>query len=275
MIQTLDLGGFSVDVVRKDIKNVHLSVHPPTGRVRIAAPKAMSFESIRLFAIAKINWIRRHQCKLQAQDREPPREYLSREGHYVWGRRVLLKLEETQASPEVELRHTTLVVRVRDISAVAIKEASVARWYRQQLKSEIPALIELWAPRLGVRVNGFFVQQMKTKWGSCNPRAGTIRLNTELAKKPRGCLEYVVVHELAHLVDPRHGKRFVATMDRFMPHWREIREMLNRLPVRLEHWRERRPARRSKCPGQRRDVSGGSGSWSRRSSDARTRSKGV
>ena len=236
MVTQIELGGVVLDVVRKDIKNVHLSVYPPTGRVRLAAPARMSLDTIRLFAIAKLGWIRQQQKKLREQERDSPREYVDRESHYVWGRRVLLKLVEEDAPPSVQLRHTKLLVTVRPGTDQAGREAVVSNWYRQILKAAVPALIATWAPRLGVKVNGFYVQQMKTKWGSCNPIARTIRLNTELAKKPRDCLEYIVVHEMLHLAEPTHGERFMALMERHYPKWREARVELNELPLGAGSW---------------------------------------
>jgi predicted metal-dependent hydrolase len=233
---TLELAGITVDVVRKDIKNVHLSVYPPAGRVRVSAPAQMSLDTIRLFAISKLGWIKQQQKKLRDQERESRREYLDRESHYVWGRRYLLKVVEEEAAPGVEIHHGTLRLRVRPCADGEGKEAVVAAWYRQLLKTAVPPLIEVWEPRLHVRVDGFFVRQMKTKWGSCNPAARTIRLNTELAKKPPECLEYIVVHEMVHLLEPTHNARFVAAMNRFMPAWQSYRDILGRLPVRHERW---------------------------------------
>jgi predicted metal-dependent hydrolase len=236
MTATLEVGGIAVDVLRKDIKNVHLSVHPPTGRVRIAAPRRMSLDTIRLFAISKLGWIRQHQRTLREQDREPEREYLDRESHYLWGKRFLLKVAEVDAAPEVRVQHRTLVLRVRPGTDAPKREAVLAAWYRQQLKNEAAPLVEAWERRLSVSVDGFFVQQMKTRWGSCNPSARTIRLNTELAKKPKECLEYIVVHEMVHLLEPTHNARFTELLNRFMPHWPHYRSALNRLPVRHERW---------------------------------------
>ncbi len=232
----LELGEISLDVVRKDIKNVHLSVHPPTGRVTIAAPSRMTLDTIRLFAIAKLGWIRKQQKALREQERDSQREYLNRESYYLWGKRYLLKVVEEAAAPRVEVRHSRLVLHVRPGATVAKREAVVASFYREQLKDSVPSVIEAWQPRLKVKVSGFHVQQMKTKWGSCNPAAKTIRLNTELAKKPRECLEYIVVHEMVHLLEPTHGLRFLALMDRYIPAWRETRNLLNRLPARHERW---------------------------------------
>ena len=236
MLTQIELGGIVLDVVKKDIKNIHLSVYPPTGRVKLAAPARMNLDTIRLFAISKLGWIRQQQKTLRGQERDTEREYLDRESHYVWGRRYLLRLVEEDAAPSVELRHSKLVLRVRPGSGERTREAVVAEWYRRMLKAAISPLIEAGEVRLNVKVNGFFVQQMKTKWGSCNPSAGTIRLNTELAKKPKECLEYIVLHEMVHLLEPTHGPRFLALMDRFMPAWRDTRALLNRLPARHERW---------------------------------------
>ncbi len=236
MAETIDLGGIVVDVVKKDIKNVHLSVYPPTGRVRISAPERMSLDTIRVFAISKLNWIKQQQQKLLEQERETPREYLDRESHYVWGKRYLLKIIEHNAAPEVELKHSTMLLRVRPGSDDVKMEAVLDAWYRQQLKEAVPPLIAKWEPLMGVKVERFFVQRMKTKWGSCNLSAGTIRLNSELAKKPPESLEYIVVHEMVHLLEPTHNARFIGLMDRFMPKWEFYRDILNRLPVRHENW---------------------------------------
>ncbi len=161
---------------------------------------------------------------------------MDRESHYVWGKRLLLKVAEVDAAPEVRVQHATLVLQVRPGADVATRGAVLAAWYRQQIKNEVAPIVMAWERRLSVSVDGIFVQQMKTKWGSCNPRARTIRLNTELAKKPKECLEYIVVHEMAHLLDPTHGPRFLATMDRVLPAWRDTREMLNRLPASHQRW---------------------------------------
>jgi predicted metal-dependent hydrolase len=236
MQRQIQLGDIAVDVLRKDIKNVHLSVHPPTGRVRVSAPTRMCLDAIRVFVISKLGWIRQQQHKMQDQERETPREYLDRESHYVWGHRYLLSVVESERRPSVELTHNRVVLYVRPDADHKKKEAVVEEWYREQVKLAVPPLIAKWEPLLGVKVEQFFVQRMKTIWGSCNPRVGHIRLNTELAKKPRECLEYIVVHEIVHLLEPTHNARFVELMDRFMPKWHFCRDNLNRLPVRHENW---------------------------------------
>jgi predicted metal-dependent hydrolase len=235
-ITRLDLGGIAIDVVQKDIKNIHLSVYPPTGKVRISAPLRMNPEAIRLFAISKLRWIRQQQKKVAGQEREPEREYLERESHYVWGKRFLLKVVEKDEAPVVELQHNRLVLQIRPGYGEAKRQEILDAWYRAQVKVAVPALLAKWEPLMGVRVERFFVQRMKTKWGSCSRQSASIRFNTDLAKKPRECLEYMVVHEMAHLLEPTHNARFTAIMDRCMPAWRHQREVLNRLPVRHESW---------------------------------------
>jgi hypothetical protein len=236
MTDQIDVGGISVDVVFKDIKNVHLSVHPPTGRVRIAAPERMNIDTIRVYAISKLDWIKRQQKKLQEQERETPREYLDRESHYVWGRRYLLRVNEEDQAPSVELRHNQMVLTVRSGSDTEKREAVVAAWYRDQLRYAMVPLIEKWEIALGVKANRIIVRRMKTKWGSCNPLSCNIHLNSELAKKPRECLEYIIVHEMMHLLEPTHNAAFVSLMDKFMPQWRQLRDELNRAPLAHEDW---------------------------------------
>ena len=236
MHSQIQLGDIALDVVRKDIKNVHLSVHPPTGKVRIAAPARMSLDNIRVFAIAKLTWIRQQQKKLLEQERESPREFLNRESHYVWGKRYLLSVIERDAPAAVELNHSRLVLQVRPDADLARMQALLEEWYREQMKAAVPALTSKWEPLMGVKVERLFVQRMKTKWGSCNHVARTVRLNTDLAKKPRECLEYILVHEMVHLIEPTHNTRFIELMNWFLPNWKSRQQLLNRLPVRHESW---------------------------------------
>ena len=236
MTTRLDLGGISVDVVFKDIKNVHLSVYPPTGRVRISAPTRMKLDTVRVFAIAKLNWIKEHQHKLRKQERETPREYLDRESHYLWGKRYLLKISESDEAPSVEVKGKHLVLRVRPGADEQKKRDLVEEWYRDQVKEAVPAMIAKWEHRMGVKVARVFVQRMKTKWGSCNSRSHSIRLNTDLAKKPLECVEYVVVHEMAHLIVRNHNDRFRSVMDECLPTWRQLQQMLNSAPLAHADW---------------------------------------
>lgn len=236
MVSRIKLGDIAVDVILKDIKNVHLSVHPPTGRVRISAPSRMKLDTIRVFAISKLAWIRQQQKRLREQERETPREYLERESHYVWGKRYLLRVTEGALSPTVTLSSRRIVLSVPRGSDGMRRKAILERWYREMVRESAVDLIQIWRPIVNVDVKHLFVQNMKTKWGSCNPRTEAIRLNTELAKKPKECIEYIVVHEMIHIVEPTHNSRFIALMDRFMPQWRHFRQMLNRMPVRHEDW---------------------------------------
>jgi predicted metal-dependent hydrolase len=227
----LELGGMSVDVIRKDIKNLHLSVHPPTGRVRIAAPERTNLDTIRAFAITHLAWIRRHQRKITMQEREAPRDYVERESHYVWGERVTLHVVEREAAPSVMLKHRTLVLQLRPETNTSDRKRVVETWYRDEVRRALVPILAKWEAHLGVVASGAFIQRMKTKWGSCNPLTANIRLNTDLAKKPPECLDYVVLHELAHLRVRTHSPEFFALLDLGMPHWREVRQLLNDLPL--------------------------------------------
>lgn len=233
----MKLNELDVEIIQKDIKNVHLSVYPPDGKVKVSAPSSMSQDTIRVFVISRLGWIRKQQNKLRTQEREAPREYIDRESHYVWSKRYLLRIQAIDAPPKIELKHDKLVLSIRPGTSQERKQAMLEAWYRENLKQAIPALIEKWQPLMGVRVNRFYVQQMKTKWGSCSFHSGNIRLNTELAKKPLACLEYIVVHEMTHLLEPTHNSHFIGLMDQFIPKWRFYRDELNRLPVRHEEWR--------------------------------------
>lgn len=232
----LQLGNIAIDVVQKDIKNIHLSVYPPTGRVRISAPTRMDLDTIRVFAISKLSWIKKQQTKLRNQAREAPREFLNRESHYFNGKRYLLQIAERDAPPRVELKHRKIELHVRPQSSNEKMKSILDEWYRQQLKGSLPALIQKWEKKMNVRVNEFGIKKMRTKWGTCNRDAKRIWLNLELAKKPGECLEYIVVHEMVHLLERNHNDRFVSHMNKFMPKWRFYKEELNRMPLRHENW---------------------------------------
>lgn len=236
MVTQVELGDITAEVVFKDIKNIHLSVYPPAGRVRISAPLHMSPDIIRTFAVSKLGWIKQQQKKLQEQERETLREYQDRESHYVWGKRYLLEAIEINGTPSVELKHSQMLLRVRPGTSEEKKRAIAEAWYRAQLKKASRPLIDKWEPIMDVKVERLFIQRMKTKWGSCNHEARSIRLNTEIAKKPPECLEYIILHEMTHLLEPTHNDRFVKLMDRFMPQWQFYRDQLNRLPVSHENW---------------------------------------
>jgi predicted metal-dependent hydrolase len=236
MAAQIELGDLHVEVVRKAIRNLHLSVHPPLGKVRIVAPPQMKADTIRVFVISRLGWIKSQQRKMREQERETPRRYVERESHTLWGRRLLLRRIEADAAPSVTAKRSTLVLQVRPATTPERCQQILEAWYRDQLRQALPALLAKWQPVMGVRVNRVFVQRMKTRWGSCNPGSGAIRLNTELARKPAECLEYIVVHEMAHLLEPTHNERFAALMSMWLPHWQHLRQALNRLPVRHEDW---------------------------------------
>ena len=236
MRDKLVIGDLTIEVVHKAIKNIHLSVRPPSGTVSISAPLHVSDNAIRAFAIGRLNWIKQQQGKLQSQVREPPREYLDRESHYVWGRRLLLKLIEHDAVPSVEMKHNRLILSVRSNTHEEQRAEIIERWYRDQLREAVAPMIAYWQPKIGVEMQRLHIQRMKTRWGSCNTVKRSIRLNTDLAKKPPECLEYILVHELVHLIEPTHNANFLALMDRFMPSWAHRRDQLNQLPVRHADW---------------------------------------
>lgn len=238
MVEVIQLGEVAIAVTRKDVKHVHLSVHPPAGRVTMTAPRSTRMEAARAYAISKLAWIRRQQESLRGQARETPRQFVERESHDLWGRRYLLAVEEAEGKPSVRLGPKRIVLTVRPGSSRERREAVLHEWHRGLLHEAVPELLRKWEARLGVRAAGYFLQRMKTKWGSCNPRARTIRLNTELVKKPKDLLEYVVVHELIHLRVPTHSDRFVALLDRHYPSWREAKAELNALPLAAVEWRE-------------------------------------
>jgi predicted metal-dependent hydrolase len=197
----------------------------------------MEVETIRVFAVSKLSWIKQQQKKVTEQERESPREYVERESHYVWGKRYLLKIIEEDGPPQIELRHKKIICQVRPSMSTERRQEIIEDWYRVLLKAAAQPLIANWEPIMGVKVDRLFVRRMKTKWGSCSRTSASIRLNTDLAKKPSDCLEYIVVHEMAHLIEPTHSGRFIDLMDRLMPNWRFYRQLLNRLPVRHENWR--------------------------------------
>ncbi len=236
MSETIRLGDVEIAVTRKAVKNVHLSVHPPAGHVTLVAPTGTRLEVARAYAISKLGWIRDQQAKLLAQARETPRQFIERESHTLWGRHYLLSVVEMDAKPAVKLDHRRITLTVRPGSTLAKREAVMQEWHRALLHQAVPALIEKWAAKLGVTVTRYYLQRMKTKWGGCNHRAGNIRLNTELVKKPKDLLEYVVVHEMLHLIEPTHSERFVALLARHYPTWREARAELNALPLAAEAW---------------------------------------
>ena len=230
--------GTPVEIVRKDIKNLHLGVYPPNGRVRVAAPLYLDDDAVRLAVISRLGWIRRKQADFEQQNRQSQREFVTGESHYFQGRRYRLDVTEHNSPPTVRLvNNTTMALSVRPETDRDMREAVLYRWYRRELRDQLPALLAKWEPRVGVTVADMRIRKMKTLWGSCNIEARRIWLNLELVKKPASCLEYVFVHEMVHLIERSHNARFQALMDRFMPQWRLYRDELNRAPLAHADWR--------------------------------------
>lgn len=227
----------TIDVVRKKIKHMHLSVYPPTGRVRIATPLDIDDDAVKLFAISKLAWIKRNQRNFASQERQSPRTFEERESHYYRGQRYLLRITEHASQPKVELKAKTyLDLYVKPNTSIDDRQTILNEWYRKQLKAAIPSLISKWEKIIGVTVSDWGVKQMKTKWGTCNIEQKRIWVNLELAKKPSNCLEYIVVHEMVHLLERNHNDHFLALMQKFMPKWKVYKEELNRMPVSHGEW---------------------------------------
>ncbi len=238
MIETIELGDIAIEVTRKDIKNVHLSVHPPNGRVTLSAPGNIRTEVARAYAISKLEWIRRQQEILLGQMRESPRKFIERESHYLWGRRHMLNVVEKNVKPSVSIDHKRITLCVRPGSDESKKAQVMHEWHKTLLHEYLPPLIAKWEQKIGVKVAGYFLQRMKTKWGGCNPKLRHIRLNTELVKKPKDLVEYVVVHEMLHLIEPTHSERFLKLLAQHYPTWREARAELNDLPLAAVEWKK-------------------------------------
>ncbi|MBK8889219.1 MAG: M48 family metallopeptidase [Dechloromonas sp.] len=231
------VSGIKVEVLRKDIKNLHLGVYPPNGRVRVAAPLVVSDEAVRLAVIDKLGWIRRQKAKFAEQPRQSQREMVNGESHFFLGQRYRLRVHEQDAPARVAIRGVaSLDLFVRPGTSAEQREAILLRWHREQLKALIPPLLEKWQPILGVQVADWGVKKMKTKWGSCNPASRRLWFNLELAKKPMLCLEYIVVHELVHLLERHHNDRFAGLIEAHVPQWRQYREMLKKAPLGHEEW---------------------------------------
>jgi len=236
-IEQLHIANLDIDVIRKDIKNMHLAVYPPTGRIRLAAPSRTDDEVIRLFAISKLSWIKRHIKNFKAQARETPRDFVSGESHYFEGRRYLINVIEHEGWNKVEIKnHKEINLYVKPDSTPAQRAKVFKEWYRKELKAQIPEIIEKWEKVMGVKANEWGVKHMRTKWGTCNTEEKRIWINLELAKKPKNCLEYIIVHELVHLLERSHNDRFIVLMNKYMPKWRAHRDELNRLPVSHTDW---------------------------------------
>jgi len=232
-MRRIQVGEIPVEVVLKNIRNVHLSVYPPKGRVRISAPSSSKLDNLRLYAISRLSWIKKQRNRILGQERETPRSFVCRESHYLWGKRYLLDISEGRSPQGVKISHGEIHLSVPPRAKRTRRAEILEAWRRGELKKELPEVVSRWSKRLGVSPRNVFVQKMRTQWGSCNHQTRNIRLNTELTKKPRQCLDYVVLHEMAHLLKPTHSKEFTGILDEQMPMWREIKKGLNRLPISL------------------------------------------
>ncbi len=234
----LDVQGTVVELVRKEIKNFYIGVHPPDGRVRVSAPLHVDDETVRSAVVSRLGWIQRRQAAFSEQARQSEREFVTGESHYFEGRRYRLDVTERDCPPSVVLPNNTRIrISVRPGADRAAREAVLHRWYRHHLQAQVPALLYKWEPKVGVHVNEVRIKKMKTIWGSCNIEAKRIWLNLELAKKPVSCLVYILVHEMVHLLEREHNDLFHALMDKFLPQWRTSRDELNRAPLAHETWR--------------------------------------
>lgn len=236
MEETIRLGEILISVVRKKVKHSHLSVYPPDGRVTLIIPMNTRLEVAHAYAATKLRWIRDQQDRFRSQSRESPRQYVERESHYIWGRRYLLSVQEADEKPSVRMTQRGITLTVRPGTDSERRARIMHEWGTSLLREVVPGLIAAWEGRLGVSVAAYYLQRMKTKWGGCNPKARNIRLNTELVKKPKDLLEYIIVHEMLHLLEPTHGPRFESLMDKHYPSWRDARAELNELPLAAEAW---------------------------------------
>jgi predicted metal-dependent hydrolase len=236
--QHIEIRGLQVEIVRKDIKNLHVGVYPPHGRVRVATPARLSNDAVRLAVISRLGWVRRQQAKFQQQERESKREMVSGETHFVRGRRYRLAVVESDEAAKIVPRTTRrLELFVRPKDGQQCRQRVLDRWYRELLRQQVADLLAKWEPRIGgVHVKKWGIRKMRTRWGTCNREAGRIWVNLELAKKPPSCLEFIVVHELVHLVERHHNDRFRELMDEALPAWRQYRELLNRAPLSHQSW---------------------------------------
>ncbi len=223
----MNVAGIEIEIIKKNIKNMHLSVVPPDGRVRISAPLSIGNEAIQLFAISKIGWIKKQIEKFQNQQRQSEREYVSGESHYLWGKRYRMEIRYTRGNSKVELNGNKMIFTIHSESTANQRQNTLNEWYRRHLKVKLPSLFDKWEKVIGIHANEVKVKNMLTKWGSCSTEAKRIWINLQLVKKPIECLEYIVVHELVHLLEKSHNKQFVAYMDAFLPDWRTRKELLN------------------------------------------------
>ena len=231
MAERLSIGGFDVEVTKKDIKNIHLTVHPPTGVVKVSAPLDTDTQIVKAFVLTKLDWIKRHHHKMIKQARETEREFIQRESHIIWGRRYLLNIVKEETPRQVSLSGNTITLNVRPADSQCKRAEVFEEWCRKELRAVAEPISHKWRTKLDVGLDKIHIQRMKTKWGSCRPDKSSIRLNTELIHKPKEALEFVIVHELLHFIEQKHSPVFFGLMDNYLPKWQMIRQNLNELPL--------------------------------------------
>jgi predicted metal-dependent hydrolase len=234
----LTIRGIDVDIIYKDIKNLHIGVYPPMGRVRVAAPRRLDDDQVRLAVIQRLPWIKRQRAQLRSTERQSEREMVTGESHYVWGVRRRLKVVERPGRAHVEVDGDRLILYVSSDRDAEQRRTVLDTWYRTQLREAIPGLISTWESMLDTRVPDWIIRRMRTKWGTCNRETRRLTFNVELAKKHPDCLEYIVVHEMMHYFERNHGERFTKLMDDAMPDWRARRDLLNDAPLADEKWEQ-------------------------------------
>jgi len=234
----LQVGGIEAVVLYKPVKNLHLNVLPPVGKVRVTAPQNMNDDAIRTFLATRISWIKKMQAKFKGQERQTPREYVSGETYYFFGKKYKLEVLETDTTPSVEIKgKTKILLTIRTETNVLKREEIMQNWYRDELRKFLEKTIDKWEKKIGVKTNSWSIRRMKTRWGTCNYKKKNIWLNLELAKKPESCIEYVVLHELLHLIEEKHSEKFTALLNKYMPKWKSEKEELNRLILAHEKWK--------------------------------------
>ena len=231
MKKSIQLSDISIKVIRKNVKNTHLSVYPLDGRVVMVTPKKTRDEVVRAYAVSKLNWIRAQKIRFKKQAREFPLKFIDRESHQLWGRRYLMKINYKKEKPTVLISNKQIFLTVRPRSSKEKRKKIIHNWHKMLLYTYVCELIQKWERKLDVKVSGHFIRKMKTRWGSCNKSLGYIRLNTELVKKPKELVEYVVIHEMVHLIESKHNDHFIKILDKHSPFWRDARSELNQLPL--------------------------------------------
>lgn len=238
MQKNIQLNNISIKIIRKDVKNTHLSVYPPNGSVVLVTPKKTRHEVARAYAISKIHWIRSQQNRFKKQAREIPLKFIDRESHQLWGKRYLMKINFKKEKPTVLLGNKEIILTVRPKSSQKKRSKVIENWYKKLLHRYVYELIQKWEKKLNIKVRGHFIRKMKTRWGSCNKSLGYIRLNTELVKKPKELVEYVVIHEMIHLIETKHNDRFIKILNIHFPFWRDAQSELNKLPLAPEFFKK-------------------------------------